>query len=372
MTQTPLVRGALLVGSINQPTADDTFRIVSDHLGGQLARIPDGEVGERFHWIFFQGAAFDATPGLVRLPIDPIIVAGFDVRPLSLDGTVDAADLDFGPLGYASAAIDSYARFVALRDAGTIPAGTRFQVCLPSPLAPVTSFVVAGDRAAVYPAYERALRREIGEISAAIPADDLAIQIDLATEFAYIERASLGGGPLEAWFVESDAAATEAGSPAVIEGCVQLAAALAEQVPSDVELGFHLCYGDVAESHFVEPPDTSNLVAVANRLRSAVERPINWLHLPVPIERSDDAYFAPLAALTLDPSTELFLGLVHHEDGVEGATRRISAAAAPLTAAGIGQYGVATECGFGRGPAERTGPLLDLHAAVIAASGQDA
>jgi len=28
-------------------------------------------------------------------------------------------------------------------------------------------------------------------------------------------------------------------------------------------------------------------------------------------------------------------------------------------------FGVATECGFGRGPAEHTAPLLDLHAAVL-------
>jgi hypothetical protein len=367
VTQTPRVHGAHLVGSINQPTADDTFRIVSENLGTHLTRIPDGEVGERFHWILFQGAAFDATTGLTRLPIDPILVAGFDLRPLRLDGSVAADQLEIGPLGYASAAIDSYARFVALRDAGTIPAGVRFQVCLPSPLAPLTSFVLASDQPAVYPAYERAILRELAAITAAIPAADLAIQIDLATEFAYIEGVSLGGGPLVAWFAEAPGSSA-AGSSAVIDGCVELAARIGSAVPPEVQLGFHLCYGDVAESHFVEPPDTSHLVAVANGLRAAVTRPIDWVHLPVPIDRDDDAYFAPLAGLTLDAETELFLGLVHHQDGVEGAARRIRAAAAPLSAAGILQYGVATECGFGRGPAERTAPLLALHAAVIDAA----
>ena len=343
MTHTPRVHGAHLVGSLNQPSADDTFRVVAENLGSQLTRIPDGEVGERFHWILFQGAAFDATPGLTRLPIDPIFVAG-----------------------YASAAIDSYARFVSGRDAGTIPAHVRFQVCLPSPLAPVTSFVLADDRAAVYPAYERAILRELQAITAAIPAEDLAIQIDLATEFAFIEGVSLGGGPLVAWFAEGAASAD--GASAVIDGCVELAARVASAVPTEVQLGFHLCYGDVAESHFVEPPDTAHLVAVANGLRASVSRSINWVHLPVPIERDDDAYFGPLAGLSLDSETELFLGLVHHEDGVEGASRRIRAASAPLAAAGVTQFGVATECGFGRGPAERTAPLLALHAAVIEAS----
>ncbi|MEO6309284.1 MAG: hypothetical protein ABIO33_01190 [Leifsonia sp.] len=366
MTHTPRVHGAHLVGSLNQPSADDTFRVVAENLGSQLTRIPDGEVGERFHWILFQGAVFDATPGLTRLPIDPIFVAGFDLRPLRLDGSVAAEALEIGPLGYASAAIDSYARFVAGRDAGTIPAHVRFQVCLPSPLAPVTSFVLADDRAAVYPAYERAILRELQAITAAIPAEDLAVQIDLATEFAFIEGVSLGGGPLVAWFAEG--AASAAGWSAVIDGCIELAARVASAVPTEVQLGFHLCYGDVAESHFVEPPDTAHLVAVANGLRASVSRSINWVHLPVPIERDDDAYFGPLAGLSLDSETELFLGLVHHEDGVEGASRRIRAASAPLAAAGVTQFGVATECGFGRGPAERTAPLLALHAAVIEAS----
>jgi non-canonical (house-cleaning) NTP pyrophosphatase len=55
----------------------------------------------------------------------------------------------------------------------------------------------------------------------------------------------------------------------------------------------------------------------------------------------------------------LYLGLIHHEDGVEGAHRRARAAASAQS-----RFGVATECGFGRGPSERTVPLLQLHAAV--------
>ena len=71
---TPTLTGAHLVGSLSQDTAEDTFTIVADHLGGRVARIPDGEVGERFHWMLFQGAAFDATPGLSRMEIDPTCV----------------------------------------------------------------------------------------------------------------------------------------------------------------------------------------------------------------------------------------------------------------------------------------------------------
>jgi hypothetical protein len=350
------VRGAHLVGSVNLPTAEDVFRLVAGRAGAHLRRVPDGEVGERFHWILFQGARFEAVPGLARLPIDPVIVAGFDVRPLALDGSVSPGDLVFGDLGYAAAATSSYKDFARLRAEGVIPAGTRFQVCLPTPLAPVVAFAVPEARAAVHTAYEAAMLREIGQIVAAIPADELAIQFDLASEFALIEGANLGAGPAQAWFaVDSDE---------VLAGCVARAARVASAVPAGVELGFHLCYGDVAEKHFVEPSDTRRLVEVANGLAASVTRDIDWVHLPVPIERDDVEYVAPLADLTIDPATELYLGVVHHEDGAEGARRRLAAAAQVLGERGVG---VGTECGFGRGPSERTAPLLDLHVEVARA-----
>ncbi|ALE04305.1 hypothetical protein AL755_00940 (plasmid) [Arthrobacter sp. ERGS1:01] len=368
MTTLPAVRGAHLVGSINQPTAEDTLRVVAGNLGGHVARIPDGEVGERFHWILFQGAAFDAVDGLERVAIDPIVAAGFDVRPLTLDGSVPAAELAFGPLGYADAALASYADFKALRDAGVIAAGTRFQVCVPTPLAPLSVYVTPAERPAVYPAYAAAIRREIAQIAAGIPAADLAIQIDMATEFSYIEQVGVRGTKPFPWFVAGLAEGAQASTDEVIAGCATLAAEAAASVPDAVQLGFHLCYGDVAEKHFVEPADAANLVAVANALAAKVARPIEFLHLPVPIERDDAQYFAPLRGLALHPETSLFLGLVHHEDGTEGALRRLAAARPALADAGLTELGIATECGFGRGPAERTAPLLRLHADVIAAA----
>ncbi|MFE5293731.1 hypothetical protein ACFQ8T_16270 [Isoptericola sp. NPDC056618] len=355
------LRGAHLVGSVNLPSARDTLRTVATRLGAHARRIPDGEVGERFHWILFQGTRFEAVDGLARVGDAPVVVAGFDVRPHVLDGTVPADELRFGPLGYAEAARASYADFVALRAEGVIAPGTRFQVCLPSPLAAVTTFVAPADRAAVHPVYEAALVRELEEILAAVPAEDLAVQVDLASEFAFVEGANLGGGAARAWF---DAGA--GGDEGVVAGCATRAARFAAHVPDGVELGFHLCYGDVAEKHFVEPADTGHLVEMANALVAALPRPITWVHLPVPIDRDDVAYVAALGDLALDPTTELYLGVLHHEDGVEGAARRLAAAAQVL---GGRTVGVATECGFGRGPSERTAGLLDLHVAVLERAG---
>lgn len=364
MTSFPAVHGAHLVGSINQPTAEDTLRIVAENLGAHAARIPDGEVGERYHWILFQGTRFEAVDGLSRVPGEPFMIAGFDLRKITFDGTVPAAELKFGPLGYAEAALASYEDFKELREAGSIAEGTRFQVALPTPIAPLGSYMNAKDQAIVYPAYAAAMEQEIAEIAEGIPAAELAIQLDLAVEFSHIEQVSVGGNTPDIWYVEG----TNPTSAQIIDAATSLAAVVAETIPADVQFGIHLCYGDVAEKHFVEPADSANLTAVANALSTKITRPIAFLHLPVPIERDDAAYFAPLAALELHPETELFLGLVHHEDGVAGATQRIAAARPAIAEAGFTEFGIATECGFGRGPAERTAPLLRLHAAVIEAA----
>ena len=86
---------------------------------------------------------------------------------------------------------------------------------------------------------------------------------------------------------------------------------------------------------------------------------VDFIHLPVPRGRDDDAYFAPLKDLALTPGTELILGLVHHTDGVAGARRRIAAAEKVVSGFGIG-----TECGFGRRAESTIADLLRIHAEV--------
>ena len=63
-----------------------------------------------------------------------------------------------------------------------------------------------------------------------------------------------------------------------------------------------------------------------------------------PIGRTDDAFYAPLENLRLSSETELYLGLVHAQDGVEGTRRRIETAKKHAPA-----FGIASECGISRG-----------------------
>ena len=136
-------------------------------------------------------------------------------------------------------------------------------------------------------------------------------------------------------------------------------AQLADRVPPEVETGFHLCYGDSGHRHFKQPGDAAVMVRVTNGIFNRVGRSINWVHMSVPRDRTDDAYFAPIGELNLPEQTELYLGLVHVTDGVEGTQRRIEAARRVIP-----QFGVTTECGLGRRPPETIPQLLGIHPQV--------
>jgi hypothetical protein len=133
---------------------------------------------------------------------------------------------------------------------------------------------------------------------------------------------------------------------------------LCAPIPPAVELGFHLCYGDMDGKHGIEPLDLGKAVELANLLCAQAGRTVHWMHMPVPISRDDDAYFAPLAKLKMHPQTELYLGLVHAGDGAEGTLPRMRTAARHVR-----NFGIATECGMGRTrSAAAVRDLLAVHA----------
>jgi len=336
-----LHRGVHLVGSVPLGDAEDVFRAATSILGGRLRRIPDGETGERINWIRWQARFIGSNPHFEMMPPNPT-----DYAPLphfKLRSPLSSGEITFEQLGYADAAIASYTVFSQLKQAGLIPTSTRFQVSLPTPLAPVVAFIVPRDQAVVEPMYEAAMFAELDQFAAAIPHHELAIQWDVAVEFGILERAM--------------ASSYKEAKRGVVERLVRLG----NRVPADIELGYHLCYGDAGHKHFVEPEDASKLVEVAHAISVGVRRQFNWIHMPIPRNRTDDAYFAPLQHLKLHPETELYLGLVHFTDGVEGTRSRIAAAQKV-----VADFGVATECGMGRRKAATIPELLRIHSEVAA------
>src|SRR6478736_9629552 len=97
-------------------------------------------------------------------------------------------------------------------------------------------------------------------------------------------------------------------------------AKVGDAVPAAIELGYHLCYGSPADEHVVQPSDAGIMVEMTNAIAARVKRPIQFFHLPVPKERTDDAYYGPLKALKLGRDTELYLGLIHHGDAAGNST----------------------------------------------------
>lgn len=338
----------LLVGSVPLDSAQQVFDTCAKALGPHLSTLPDGEVGHRIHWIVCQALfVFHGHPQLELLhrpaPVDgkeQWLPKGysdqwkFKIKP-------DAGPLRFDDLKYATWAIESYGAFKALRERGAIPPGVRFQVCLPTPLAGFQSFFSPEDGVRVHKPYEVAMLNEVKKICAAIPHNDLAIQWDVAVETGAIEQghpARIGGDAFERW-------ADETGQ-------------MGPCVPPDVWLGYHICYGDFNHRHSVEPKDLSVSVRMLNEAAARAKRPIDFVHMAVPISRNDDAYFAPLRDLRVGDA-RVFLGLVHYQDGVEGTLDRMQTARKYLA-----DFGIATECGFGRRRPETLSDLLQIHRAV--------
>lgn len=346
-----------LVGSANFRTVEEAFDNFGRYLGHCANRFPDGEVGERQNWIMWQERVIRDHPQFERsgTRVDPRNPdEGFPLYRLRAG--IAPGQIEFGPLGYAEIARRSYAIFDRKRREGILPADSKFLVSLPTPLVFNWAFLPdTSDQEKVEPAYERAMKEEVNRIASAIPHERLAIQWDIAAEMTALERRQWVGGKTG----HEKSASREFGDmmSAFSERCIRLSGF----VPDDIELIIHLCYGDFGHKHSIEPSSLALCVEMTNRIVQAVKRPIALVHMPVPKDRSDDAYFEPLNDLRLKPETVLSLGLVHHTDGVEGTRRRMATADKFVKG-----YSIATECGMGRRPAETMHRLLEIHAEAAA------
>jgi len=346
----PSNRTAHLVGSIPLPDAETVFRTVSKVLGSSLKRIPDGETGDRSRWIWFQRAMLESHPDMeLDTAIPPFEVVQWDgkvVREtqwMKFKDDADPSALSF-PTRYRDAAAESYQVYARLRDEGVIGPDVRFQVSIPTPMATAYMYISPSAREAYIPAYERSLAEAISAIVDAIPHDRLAIQWDVCQEVLVFEDYEpFGGRPAD-----------------YKQRIFDELARVGSLVPETVELGYHLCYGSPADEHLNMPKDMGILVEIANGLTSRLSRRLDFLHLPVPKDRTDAAYFEPLRSLNVPESAEVMLGLVHFDDA-QGDAARMATASDYLKS-----FGVATECGWGRTDPARVPGLLESHARAAA------
>lgn len=320
--------------------ARDVFELAGASFGSLAKRLPDGE--KKRGWLRPQAPIIGRAPGMIPGGIARYLhMTNQRYRPApgqNLD------TVDFGPLGYLTAARESYAVFAAARTEGKIAPGTRFQISVPTAFGVMGHCIDLDTVRDLWPIYERQLFAEINAIARDIPPRDLAVQWDIAVEIT--QSLDNPDGSMRDFSMDELAAS--------------VARAL-DSLPDEVEGGIHVCYGDAGEDkHYVNPRDTGVMVAFHNAIASRARHAIAWIHMPVPKERDDEAYFAPLSDLRLRPETELMLGLIHRLDGIDGARRKLEAARKFAPA-----FGVGTECGMGRYFAPDTMPeVFALHRKV--------
>jgi hypothetical protein len=345
-------------GSVNLSDGETVMREIASHIPTGVRRVTDGETGERGYWILYQTQKFERMPEFELLGSEQPFGVESDAPEypqLRLAEGASAEDIDWPNLGYADEYSKSFEIFERLQDEGTIPAETRFQMQYPTPLASVAATFVPEDLPAVVASYARALFADLDRVLARLPHDRVAVQWDVAVEFGLLEDAFGIGHPVP---LEQ-----------ILPGLVQCV----DQVPSDVPVGVHLCYGDYDHQHFKEPQSLQMQVNVLNALAAGAKRPPCWASFTVPQGRVGAEYFAPLSDLAVGPDTELYFSLVpyHPENQPEGTTAtqigHIDAALAQ-SSAGAREWGVSTECGMGRVETGNVPRLLDLHHEIIAGS----
>jgi hypothetical protein len=318
--------------------------------------MPDGEVGPRRHWIsrvHYQVLAAHPELEIVQRPAPdehgverqfPRNAADawhFRVKP-------GVKEVRFGDpgwrLGYARDALNSYFIFRVMKERGVLPKHLRFQVSIPmvNSVLPPRIFPDQADIAKIRPGYAAATRAEIATIIAKIPHDELALQWDCSTEL----QDAYGGIP---------------GHPrdGAIERNLDEVRALSPAIPDAVALGYHFCFGTLGGWPRFVPDDLGQAVRLANAFVTASGRRVDWIHLPV-LDRSDDAFFAPLAQLA-PQGARVYLGAIH---SMGSFAQRLAVARKFLPEFGLGAY-----CGFGRlAPSELPGVLADhLKAVELAA-----
>jgi hypothetical protein len=244
-----------LVGSFPVRSASEVFETAGPQLGTYAARLPDGEPQG---WINFSNDAFHRAIGveliegkdpkltgawedpaeLKRRLLDPDVVKKARGPSFHIKSGLAAKDVTFAPTGYVELALSSYKLFVEARKQRKIAPDTKFQQSMPTPFVMLRAAFLPEEAAALQARFEQHLFAEVAAICEAIPHSDLAFQWDVV-EVARIEA--------------GQAAASR-------EEHAQLIAHACNIVPSGVDMGVHLCYGNAGGRHSIEPKDTSVMV----------------------------------------------------------------------------------------------------------------
>jgi hypothetical protein len=268
-------------------------------LGPGLSSLPDGETGERFHWIIH------IIEGLRSHPDFELVKDGgwtdykdtpvFRVRK---GHTVSGLDL-----GHVAAFEESYPLFVEARGAAGLHDLT-FQVGIPGDFD--MALFVLGPRGALTGKrpFTDATVAEIEAIHARA-GDDVVFQLEIPAELIMVSRMP------------------QAAQPGVARLMARGVAELARRSPVGARFGVHLCLGDMNHHALGRMKDTAPLVTLANALARAwpADRPLEFMHAPfaaadIPPSTSP-RWYAPLDRLRLGAGTRFVAGFAHEDQPLE-------------------------------------------------------
>ncbi len=341
-----MTRSAHLVGSIPADDTADAMQLALNNLGSRLRTLPDGETGERHHWIIHIIDALRRHPDLeLKKEGDWSDYDNTPVLRVRKGHTLRAETLDFG---HVTAFEESWPTFKQLRDERG-DASLAFQTGVPGDfdmalftLGPLGAF---RHRAA----FRGATVREIREIFRR-GGTDVVFQIEVPAELIFVARMP---GPLRGLM-----------SSFLARGVARLA----REAPAGARFGVHLCLGDMNHRSLANLTDATPVVLLANAIVKAwpAGRPLEFIHAPFAaaqkVPRTDAAWYAPLKQLRLPAKTRFIAGFVH-EDQDLAEQRRLRA----LIERNVGrEVDVATSCGLGRRTRPAAVAALERTAALSA------
>ncbi len=323
-----MTRAAHLVGSIPADSPADAMQLATTHLGSRLRTLPDGETGDRHHWIIHIIDALRRHPDLeLKKEGD---WSDYDKTPLlrvRKGHKLRGQTLDFG---HVAAFEESFPTFLHVRDESGDPS-LAFQAGVPGDLdmALFTLGPLGGFRHRA--AFRKATVREIREIFRR-GRNDVVFQIEVPAELVFVARMP---GPLR-------------GLMATFLG--RGIARLAREAPRGARFGVHLCMGDMNHRALANMTDAAPVVLLANAIIKAwpAGRPLEFIHAPFAaaqkVPRTDAAWYAPLRQLELPPTTRFIAGFAHEDQDLD-EQRKLRA----LIERNVGhEVDVATSCGLGR------------------------
>ena len=341
-----MTRSAHLVGSLPGEDTSDAMQLALGKLGGHLRTLPDGETGERHHWIIHIIDALRRHPDLeLKKEGDWSDYDKTPVLRVSKGHTLRGDSLDFG---HVATFEESWPTFQRLREERG-ETSLAFQAGVPGDfdmalftLGPLGAF---RHRAA----FRNATVREIREIYRR-GGKDVVFQIEVPAELIFVARMP---GPLR---------------PLMARFLARGVARLARESPAGARFGVHLCLGDMNHRSLASLTDATPVVLLANAIVKAwpAGRPLEFIHAPFAaaqkVPRTDAAWYAPLTELRLPARTRFIAGFVHEDQDLE-EQRRIRS----LIEKNVGrQVDVATSCGLGRRTRPAGEAALERTAALVA------